>query len=90
MTNPFLNTLNIHIDCVSNGVTDAHIQDLMVLPECQGKGIGSELMNRMIEYLKLNKIYMISVIFDEELKSFYEKFGFYIMLSGQMETYEAD
>ena len=78
------------VDCVSNGVTDAYIQDLMVRPEYQGKGIGTELMNRMIEYLKSNKIYMISVIFDEELKAFYEKFGFYTMLSGQMETYEAD
>ena len=78
-----------YIDCVSNGVTDAYIQDLMVHPKYQGKGVGSELMNKMIEYLKANKIYMISVIFDESLKSFYERFGFYTMLSGQMETYES-
>ena len=37
-----------YIDCVSNGVTDAYIQDLMVHPEYQGKGIGTELMNQMI------------------------------------------
>ena len=37
-------------------------------------------------YLKGNHIYMISVLFDESLKFFYEKFGFYTMLSGQMET----
>ena len=78
-----------YIDCVSNGVTDAYIQDLMVHPKYQGKGVGSELMNKMIEYLKANKIYMISVIFDESLKSFYERFGFYTMLSGQMETSES-
>ena len=76
-----------YVDCVSNGVTDAYIQDLMVKPEYQGKGVGTELMNRMIAYLKANKIYMISVVFDESLKSFYERFGFYTMFSGQMETY---
>lgn len=77
-----------YIDCISNGVTDAYIQDLMVHPEYQGQGVGSELMNRMIDYLKANKVYMISVVFDESLKPFYERFGFYTMLSGQMETYE--
>ena len=49
-----------------------------------------ELMNKMIEYLKESHIYMISVIFDESLKSFYERFGFYTMLSGQLETYESE
>jgi len=44
----------------------------------------------MIEYLKESHIYMISVIFDESLKSFYERFGFYTMLSGQFETYESE
>lgn len=78
-----------YIDSVSNGVTDAYIQDLMVHPKFQGKGIGTELMNRMIAYMKKKHIYMVSVIFEEELKTFYERFGFYTMLSGQLETYES-
>ncbi len=84
------NELIGYIDCVSNGVTDAYIQDLMVHPAYQRKGIGSELMNKMIEGLKEKHIYMISVIFDEDLRNFYEKFGFYTMLSGQIETYVSD
>ena len=64
------NELVGYIDCVSNGVTDAYIQDLMVNPKQQGKGIGTELMNRMIGYLKDNHIY--------------------IMLSGQLETYNSN
>ena len=76
-----------YIDSVSNGVTDAYIQDLMVCPDHQGKGIGTDLMNKMIEYLKEKRIYMISVVYEERLKPFYERFGFYNMLCGQMETY---
>ena len=79
-----------YVDSVSNGVTDAYIQDLMVAPDYQGQGIGTELMNRLIKRLKENHIYMITVVFDEKLRSFYEKFGFYTMLSGQMQTYEMD
>lgn len=33
-----------YIDCVSNGVTDAYIQDLMVHPDFQNQGIGTKLM----------------------------------------------
>ncbi len=76
-----------YLCAVSNGVTDAYIQDVMVHPGMQGQGIGSELMRRAIEELRARNIYMISVIYgEEELRSFYEKFGFRTMLCGQMET----
>ena len=76
-----------YIDSISNGVTDAYIQDLTVRPDHQGKGIGTELMNKMIRYLKEKHICMISVIYEEGLEPFYERFGFYHMMCGQMETY---
>ena len=79
-----------YIDCVSNGVTDAYIQDLMVHPDYQGKGVGTDLMNKMIQCLKEKRIYIISVVFEERLKPFYDRFGFYNMLCGQMETYNGD
>ena len=79
-----------YVDTVSNGVTDAYIQDLMVDPSYQGRGIGTDLMNRIIAKLKENKIYMISVFYDEKLKNFYGRFGFYQMLCGIMQTYEID
>ncbi len=76
-----------YAEVVSNGVSDAYIQDVMVNPNYQGKGIGTELMNNCISHLKTNNIYMISVIYGEaDLKEFYEKFGFFTMLCGQMET----
>lgn len=74
-------------EIISNGVTDGYIQDVMVHPGYQGRGIGTEIINRCISFLKKNDIYMISVIYGEEkLKAFYEKFGFSTMLCGQMET----
>lgn len=80
-----------YVSVVSNGVLDGYIQDLIVRPDYQNSGIGTALMNKAINYLKEKKIYMISVIYGgEELKSFYEKFGFHTMLCGQMETYKSE
>jgi ribosomal protein S18 acetylase RimI-like enzyme len=80
-----------YVDSVSNGLTDAYIQDLVVSPEYQGKGIGTELMKRMIVALKNRGIFMISVIYgNAELSSFYKRFGFMEMLCGQRQMYEAE
>jgi len=79
-----------YIDTVSNGVTDAYIQDLIVHPDYQGHGIGTELMNRIIAKLKENNIYMISVIYEESLLPFYERFGFVQKLCGQKQTFEIE
>ena len=74
------------LDVISNGSSDAYIQDVMVSPQYQGKGIGTTLMNIAIENLKKDKIYAISVLFDERLINFYKKFSFNIMYAGQIIT----
>ena len=75
-----------YVDCVSNGVTDAYIQDLMVHPDYQHKGIGRELMQHTLARLRRDGIYMVSVIYgDAELQRYYEDFGFTTMLCGQTE-----
>lgn len=79
-----------YVDTVSNGVTDAYIQDLMVDPAYQGRKIGTTLMNRIITKLQENKIYMISVVYEEKLLPFYKRFGFFQMLCGQMQTCEME
>lgn len=78
------------LDVVSNGVTDAYIQDVIVHPEYQGKGIGTELMNQAITKLTSDKIYAVSVLFEERLLNFYKKFGFNIIMAGQMETFKSE
>jgi len=78
------------LDVVSNQSTDAYIQDVIVNPKYQGKGLGTQLMNMAIDKLKEDNIYMISVIFEETLMPFYKKFGFNIMMAGQLETHYAE
>jgi ribosomal protein S18 acetylase RimI-like enzyme len=79
-----------YVDSVSNGVTDAYIQDLVVDPMYHGQGIGTELMHRIIAKLKADKIFWISVMFDESLQDFYKRFGFHQMLSGTIQTYDSE
>ena len=76
-----------YVEAVSNRTTDAYIQDCMVHPAYQHKGIGTALIERMIGILKREQIYMISVIYGEAaLRPFYEKFGFFTMLCGTIEN----
>ena len=80
-----------YVEVISNGVTDAYIQDMMVHPEMQHKGIGTQMMNMVIKEIKERDIYMLSVIYGEEnLQKFYEKFGFFSMLCGQMQLRDED
>ncbi len=62
--------INANSDCVLS----AYIPLLEVLPEYQGKGIGKELLQRMLE--KLQNLYMVDLACDPETQSFYEKCGF--------------
>ena len=75
-----------YAEAVSNGVTDAYIQDVMVHPDYQGQGIGTQLMLRMLAHLEQQGVYMVSVIYgDAALQRYYEGFGFTTMLCGQRE-----
>lgn len=75
-----------YAEVVSNGVTDAYIQDVMVHPDFQRQGVGTQLIEHILARLMNEGIYMVSAIYgDAELRPFYEKFGFYTMLCGQRE-----
>jgi ribosomal protein S18 acetylase RimI-like enzyme len=71
-----------YIEVLSDGIADAYLQDLLVLPEYQKQGIGSELLKKAIKYLQKKKIKAIQVIFAPELEGFYKKFGFHIVKAG--------
>jgi len=56
-----------------DGVLSAYIPLLEVLPAYQGRGMGTELVRRLLELLKGH--YMIDLACDEDLVPFYERFG---------------
>jgi len=62
------------INALSDGVFYSYIPLLEVLPDYQGRGIGTELVNRMLETLK--GMYAVDVVCDEEVASFYERLDF--------------
>ena len=62
------------ITAITDGVSCAYIPHLEVLPEWQGKGVGSELVRRMLA--RLETIHAIDLICDEDVRGFYERLGF--------------
>ena len=61
------------VNAISDGVLSAYIPLIEVLPKNQNQGIGKELMKQMLESLK--HLYMIDLLCDTELKSYYTKLG---------------
>lgn len=61
------------INAVSDGVLSVYIPLFEVLPEYQGRGIGTELIRRMLDQLR--DFYMIDLLCDPELQPYYERFG---------------
>jgi ribosomal protein S18 acetylase RimI-like enzyme len=61
------------ITAITDGILSAYIPLLEVLPEYQGRGIGRELVRRMLA--ELDGLYMIDLVCDPGLQSFYEKLG---------------
>ena len=62
------------VTAVSDGYMNAHIPLLEVRPEFQRRGIGSELMTRMLDLLR--DYYAIDTVCDPGLVPFYRRFGF--------------
>ncbi|WP_349409918.1 GNAT family N-acetyltransferase [Pseudalkalibacillus sp. SCS-8] len=61
------------ITAVSDGILSAYIPLLEVLPDYQNRGIGRELVQRMLK--ELEDFYMIDLLCDKNLQPYYEKLG---------------
>jgi ribosomal protein S18 acetylase RimI-like enzyme len=61
------------VNAISDGVLAAYVPLLEVLPGYQHRGIGGELMSRMLE--TLSGIYMIDLLCDAQLQPWYERLG---------------
>lgn len=61
---------------VGDGAIYFYIQDIVVHPDYHNKGIGSEIMNRLVEYLNTNapdKAF-VGLFASQGKESFYEKY----------------
>lgn len=61
------------VTVLSDGVLCAHVSLLEVLPRYQGRGIGSELMRRVVG--GLSNLYAVDVVCDPEVQPFYLRLG---------------
>lgn len=61
-------------NAISDGVLSAYIPLLEVRPEWQGIGIGHRLIEEICQ--QLDHLYMIDLVCDADLESFYEPMGF--------------
>jgi ribosomal protein S18 acetylase RimI-like enzyme len=62
------------VNALSDGVLSAYIPLLEVIPSHRGRGIGSELVRRLL--LQIGPIYMVDVMCDDDVVPFYERLGF--------------
>ena len=75
------------ITAITDRVSCCYIPYLEVLPELQGKGIGTEMMRRMMA--KVETLYAIDLICDEGVQGFYERLGFSERRGMTMRNYES-
>jgi spermidine synthase len=60
---------------ISDGASDAYIQDVVVSAEFRGRGIAVLIMDALIQFLKDKKIGWIALISEPKAVSFYQRYG---------------
>jgi len=61
---------------ISDGACDSYIQDVAVLNEFRGRGIGVLIMDELIKHLKSKNINWITIVSEPQSVLFYQKYGF--------------
>jgi GNAT superfamily N-acetyltransferase len=61
---------------ISDGASDAYVQDVVVLPQFRGRGIGRELVIRLTSYCRQHNIDWIGLIAEPGTTDFYERIGY--------------
>jgi len=64
---------------LSDLASDAYIQDVAVLKEFRGKGIGKKIIKTLIEKLKENGVDWIGLVAQPGTFPFYEELGFEVL-----------
>ncbi len=64
---------------ISDGASDAYIQDVVVLPSHRGRGIGGELIRRLTQYCREHHIGWIGLVAEPGTTRFYEGLGYHVL-----------
>jgi spermidine synthase len=64
---------------LSDLASDAYIQDVTIIKEFRGKGIGRKIIIKLIEKLKGNNVDWIGLVAQPGTSSFYEELGFEVL-----------
>lgn len=66
---------------ISDGASDAYIQDVTVLSEYRGQGLGARIIDRISGCLRERRIGWIGLIAEPGTQAFYQRLGF-VSMSG--------
>ena len=66
---------------LSDGISDAYIQDVTVQKEFRGQGIGKAIIRTLVSFLKEHKLQWIGLICEPGYEGFYQGLGFKVMAS---------
>lgn len=61
---------------ISDGVSDAYIQDVVVMPSHRGKGIATQMIKRIVDRLQTDGIGWIGLIAERNTQTLYKPIGF--------------
>lgn len=61
---------------ISDGYSDAYIQDVVVLPAYRSRGVGRELIRRLVQFCLARKIAWIGLVAEPGTQELYEDLGF--------------
>jgi ribosomal protein S18 acetylase RimI-like enzyme len=64
---------------ISDGVSDAYIQDVTVLSEYRGRGYGKGIVRELLSFLSQHKLQWIGLISEPGYERFYNGLGFAVM-----------
>jgi len=64
---------------IADGASDAYVQDVVVLPEHRGRGIGAEIVTRLTQHCVEHGHVWIGLVAEPGTAAFYERLGFRVM-----------